>query len=157
MRAKLCPQPGDVRLKEVKSPLSAVSLVHVRPQQHRVCVRCAEPAELPPDPSSQCFCLSPAARAALLTGRLPIRNGFYTTNGHARNGGCCPSHPGAQVWLDGVQEEEPGLSCADSGFCPAVIGRSIPAYLVPLPTTPPCSQALPSPAGEWGIPSSGTS
>ena len=26
------------------------------------------------------------ARAALLTGRLPIRNGFYTTNGHARNG-----------------------------------------------------------------------
>lgn len=27
-----------------------------------------------------------AARAALLTGRLPVRNGFYTTNGHARNG-----------------------------------------------------------------------
>lgn len=27
-----------------------------------------------------------AARAALLTGRLPIRNGFYTTNAHARNG-----------------------------------------------------------------------
>ena len=26
------------------------------------------------------------ARAALLTGRLPIRNGFYTTNAHARNG-----------------------------------------------------------------------
>ena len=26
------------------------------------------------------------ARAALLTGRLPVRNGFYTTNGHARNG-----------------------------------------------------------------------
>ncbi|KAI2580117.1 GALNS isoform 8, partial [Pan troglodytes] len=26
-----------------------------------------------------------AARAALLTGRLPIRNGFYTTNAHARN------------------------------------------------------------------------
>ena len=26
------------------------------------------------------------ARAALLTGRLPIRNGFYTTNDHARNG-----------------------------------------------------------------------
>ncbi|XP_068941658.1 N-acetylgalactosamine-6-sulfatase isoform X4 [Petaurus breviceps papuanus] len=25
------------------------------------------------------------SRAALLTGRLPIRNGFYTTNGHARN------------------------------------------------------------------------
>uniref|UniRef100_A0A4W3GE19 Galactosamine (N-acetyl)-6-sulfatase n=1 Tax=Callorhinchus milii TaxID=7868 RepID=A0A4W3GE19_CALMI len=26
-----------------------------------------------------------AARASLLTGRLPIRNGFYTTNAHARN------------------------------------------------------------------------
>ncbi|CAN7992405.1 unnamed protein product [Ixodes hexagonus] len=25
------------------------------------------------------------SRAALLTGRLPIRNGFYTTNGHSRN------------------------------------------------------------------------
>ena len=30
--------------------------------------------------------LFPIARAALLTGRLPIRNGFYTTNDHARNG-----------------------------------------------------------------------
>ena len=26
------------------------------------------------------------SRAALLSGRLPIRNGFYTTNAHARNG-----------------------------------------------------------------------
>ena len=26
------------------------------------------------------------ARAALMSGRLPIRNGFYTTNAHARNG-----------------------------------------------------------------------
>ncbi|XP_055520891.1 N-acetylgalactosamine-6-sulfatase [Leucoraja erinacea] len=26
------------------------------------------------------------SRAALLTGRLPVRNGFYTTNAHARNG-----------------------------------------------------------------------
>ncbi|XP_072136154.1 N-acetylgalactosamine-6-sulfatase isoform X2 [Mobula birostris] len=26
------------------------------------------------------------SRAALLTGRLPLRNGFYTTNAHARNG-----------------------------------------------------------------------
>ncbi|XP_015749655.1 PREDICTED: N-acetylgalactosamine-6-sulfatase-like [Acropora digitifera] len=26
------------------------------------------------------------SRSALLTGRLPIRNGFYTTNAHARNG-----------------------------------------------------------------------
>lgn len=25
------------------------------------------------------------SRAALLTGRLPVRNGFYTTNAHARN------------------------------------------------------------------------
>lgn len=27
--------------------------------------------------------------ADMLTGRLPIRNGFYTTNAHARNGWCC--------------------------------------------------------------------
>lgn len=33
------------------------------------------------------FCLH-TARAALLTGRLPIRSGFYTTNGQARNGAC---------------------------------------------------------------------
>ena len=26
------------------------------------------------------------SRAAMLSGRLPIRNGFYTTNAHARNG-----------------------------------------------------------------------
>uniref|UniRef100_A0A5F4W5F1 N-acetylgalactosamine-6-sulfatase n=1 Tax=Callithrix jacchus TaxID=9483 RepID=A0A5F4W5F1_CALJA len=32
-----------------------------------------------------CFCHLHVARAALLTGRLPIRNGFYTTNAHARN------------------------------------------------------------------------
>ena len=32
------------------------------------------------------FCSPRAARAALLTGRLPIRSGFYTTNGRARNG-----------------------------------------------------------------------
>lgn len=30
--------------------------------------------------------ISTTARAALLTGRLPVRNGFYTTNGHGRNG-----------------------------------------------------------------------
>lgn len=34
----------------------------------------------------KCFLLLFVARAALLTGRLPVRNGFYTTNGHARNG-----------------------------------------------------------------------
>uniref|UniRef100_A0ACB8EB03 Uncharacterized protein n=1 Tax=Sphaerodactylus townsendi TaxID=933632 RepID=A0ACB8EB03_9SAUR len=32
------------------------------------------------------------SRAALLTGRLPIRNGFYTTNAHARNGTCFSSY-----------------------------------------------------------------
>lgn len=32
-----------------------------------------------------CFFLN-LARAALLSGRLPIRNGFYTNNDHARNG-----------------------------------------------------------------------
>lgn len=38
---------------------------------------------------SRHFCFLRVARAALLTGRLPIRNGFYTTNGHARNGTQC--------------------------------------------------------------------
>ena len=33
----------------------------------------------------QFFTLLFTARAALLTGRLPIRNGFYTDNAHARN------------------------------------------------------------------------
>ena len=35
--------------------------------------------------TGNCF-NSHIARAAMLTGRLPIRNGFYTTNAHARNG-----------------------------------------------------------------------
>lgn len=51
--------------------------------------------ELAQDPvgCSHVLFLSPhVARAALLTGRLPIRNGFYTTNAHARNGMApCPS------------------------------------------------------------------
>lgn len=38
---------------------------------------------------SRRFCFLAVARAALLTGRLPIRTGFYTTNGHARNGMRC--------------------------------------------------------------------
>ena len=32
------------------------------------------------------------SRAAMLSGRLPIRNGFYTTNAHARNGGLSAHH-----------------------------------------------------------------
>ena len=32
-----------------------------------------------------CVVFQSTARAALLSGRLPIRNGFYTTNQHARN------------------------------------------------------------------------
>ena len=37
-------------------------------------------------PNTLTFCVSVlTARAALMSGRLPIRNGFYTTNGHARD------------------------------------------------------------------------
>ena len=44
------------------------------------------------------FLFTKTARAALLTGRLPIRNGFYTTNAHARNGKC---HGGLRIqkWI----------------------------------------------------------
>lgn len=41
-----------------------------------------------------------AARAALLTGRLPIRNGFYTDNAHARNGYT------PQDIVGGIQDDE---------------------------------------------------
>ena len=50
------------------------------------------------------FCSPRAARAALLTGRLPIRSGFYTTNGRARNGTlptggvCGRGGPGEEGW-----------------------------------------------------------
>ncbi|XP_049515531.1 N-acetylgalactosamine-6-sulfatase, partial [Dermacentor silvarum] len=40
------------------------------------------------------------SRAALLTGRLPIRNGFYTTNNHSRNAYVSPKVVG------GIPEEE---------------------------------------------------
>lgn len=40
------------------------------------------------------------ARAALLTGRLPIRNGFYTTNEHARNAYT------PQIIVGGIQDNE---------------------------------------------------
>ncbi|KAH6947441.1 hypothetical protein HPB50_019030 [Hyalomma asiaticum] len=40
------------------------------------------------------------SRAALLTGRLPIRNGFYTTNNHSRNAYVSPSVAG------GIPKEE---------------------------------------------------
>ncbi len=50
------------------------------------------------------FLILSTARAALLTGRLPVRNGFYTTNGHARNGTVsvypyCPVYPAANNCL----------------------------------------------------------
>lgn len=50
----------------------------------------AELSEAPKGIVSLFLSLS-VARAALLTGRLPIRNGFYTTNEHARNG--MPPYP----------------------------------------------------------------
>ncbi|XP_033125372.1 N-acetylgalactosamine-6-sulfatase-like isoform X2 [Anneissia japonica] len=40
------------------------------------------------------------SRASLLTGRLPIRNGFYTTNAHARNGYT------PQIIVGGIQDSE---------------------------------------------------
>lgn len=69
------------------------------------------------------FCV---ARAALLTGRLPIRSGFYTTNGHARNGrlqGGLPDLVGFPMVLGGgCVPETPGVgpllrSRPPSGAC----------------------------------------
>uniref|UniRef100_A0A0K8R3U0 Putative galactosamine n-acetyl-6-sulfate sulfatase n=1 Tax=Ixodes ricinus TaxID=34613 RepID=A0A0K8R3U0_IXORI len=59
------------------------------------------------------------SRAALLTGRLPIRNGFYTTNNHSRNAYT------PQEIVGGIPDEElliPEL-LAPAGYRNAIIGK----------------------------------
>ncbi|XP_077503485.1 N-acetylgalactosamine-6-sulfatase-like isoform X2 [Amblyomma americanum] len=59
------------------------------------------------------------SRAALLTGRLPIRNGFYTTNNHSRNGYT------PQEIVGGIQDEEvliPEL-LAEAGYRNKIVGK----------------------------------
>ncbi|KAJ7374779.1 hypothetical protein OS493_005129 [Desmophyllum pertusum] len=59
------------------------------------------------------------SRAALLTGRLPIRNGFYTTNGHARNGYT------PQYIVGGIQDDEvllPKLLTSE-GYYSKIVGK----------------------------------
>lgn len=66
------------------------------------------------------FCLSvilTTARAALLTGRLPVRNGFYTTNAHARNGTLslylyCADYPAANNFLQASHYLVYNVQCA---------------------------------------------
>lgn len=64
-----------------------------------------------------------AARAALLTGRLPVRNGFYTTNGHARNGrNLIPDLPSSPDSLQGLV----GSFSLDKGVLPHGSSRVAP-------------------------------
>ncbi|XP_030649774.1 N-acetylgalactosamine-6-sulfatase [Chanos chanos] len=59
------------------------------------------------------------SRAALLTGRLPVRNGFYTTNGHARNAYT------PQEIVGGISEDEillPKL-LKTKGYVSKIIGK----------------------------------
>ncbi|XP_065281400.1 N-acetylgalactosamine-6-sulfatase-like isoform X1 [Dermacentor albipictus] len=59
------------------------------------------------------------SRAALLTGRLPIRNGFYTTNNHSRNGYT------PQEIMGGIQDNEvliPEL-LAEAGYRNKIVGK----------------------------------
>ncbi|XP_029641081.1 N-acetylgalactosamine-6-sulfatase-like [Octopus sinensis] len=59
------------------------------------------------------------SRAALLTGRLPIRNGFYTTNAHARNGYT------PQIIVGGISDHEILLSelLEKKGYQSKIIGK----------------------------------
>lgn len=59
------------------------------------------------------------SRAALLTGRLPIRNGFYTTNAHARNGYT------PQVIVGGIQDNEVLLPklLKSEGYSSKIVGK----------------------------------
>ncbi|XP_020617338.1 N-acetylgalactosamine-6-sulfatase-like [Orbicella faveolata] len=59
------------------------------------------------------------SRAALLTGRLPIRNGFYTTNAHARNGYT------PQIIVGGIQDNEVLLPklLKSEGYSSKLVGK----------------------------------
>ncbi|WAR11674.1 GALNS-like protein [Mya arenaria] len=59
------------------------------------------------------------SRAALMSGRLPIRNGFYTTNDHARNAYT------PQVIMGGIPDEEILLPeiLKDAGYRNKIIGK----------------------------------
>ncbi|XP_022252161.1 N-acetylgalactosamine-6-sulfatase-like isoform X2 [Limulus polyphemus] len=59
------------------------------------------------------------SRAALLTGRLPLRNGFYTTNAHARNGYT------PQEIVGGISDRELLLSelLALAGYRNKIVGK----------------------------------
>lgn len=59
------------------------------------------------------------SRAALLTGRLPIRNGFYTTNAHARNGYT------PQNIVGGIQDSEVLLPrlLKSEGYYSKIVGK----------------------------------
>ena len=58
-------------------------------------------------------------RAALLTGRLPVRNGFFTTNDHARDAYT------PQVIMGGIQYNEYLISefLKDNGYYTGIIGK----------------------------------
>lgn len=59
------------------------------------------------------------SRAALLTGRLPIRNGFYTTNAHARDGYT------PQYIVGGIQDNEVLLPklLKSEGYYSKIVGK----------------------------------
>uniref|UniRef100_A0A673V3C3 Galactosamine (N-acetyl)-6-sulfatase n=1 Tax=Suricata suricatta TaxID=37032 RepID=A0A673V3C3_SURSU len=89
-----------------------------RPRRGRTVGGQVLPPEGPRVGSPRC-CSSPAARAALLTGRLPIRNGFYTTNGRARNAYT------PQAMVGGIPDQElllPEL-LKGAGYASKIVGK----------------------------------
>ncbi|XP_055268922.1 N-acetylgalactosamine-6-sulfatase isoform X1 [Moschus berezovskii] len=67
------------------------------------------------------------SRAALLTGRLPIRSGFYTTNGHARNAHrlrCSTAYTPQEI-VGGIPDSElllPAL-LKGAGYASKIVGK----------------------------------